>query len=274
MDFNGTSFRFQCTTCEYYTKAKYNYTRHMKSSHHMKYCKDVENKDSICKNSCRLCKKQFKTRRQLDYHIKHCGLEKTNESMKETIDEDYINEIKKTLKPISMKEFVCGIVFDESDFVMNDMCKENIFENTISILKRKVDSIDQVNRPFHNFNEDSNEMNIHYFAGNEWRVDSELKILRQFYYNNDVKKSGSFMYYIDVFHKRRIDFYKNKCTVKNFVILNLTVSSSSSNQMKLLNKLMSLVSYIEIADENEIIIDQGAIPAIDSHCEETQPDSL
>ena len=243
-------FKFQCTTCEYYTRTKFNFTRHIKSSHHIKYCGDIENKDITCNNACILCQKKFKTRQQLFYHKKHCILGEVQESTIEMIDENSINEIKQKLTPMTMKEFVCGIKFDESDFEMNVLCKDNIFENTLDIFKRKLDTIDPSNRPFHNFNEDKNQMKIHYFAGSTWRIDNELNILRQFYENNDEKIPGSFMYYIGVFHDRRMKFYRKNCIVKNFIVINLHRSASYKNQMTLLKKLMSYVCYEEI--ENDI----------------------
>ena len=264
-------FRFQCATCEYYTKTKFNFTRHIKSLHHIKYCVDIENKDVSGNNTCILCQKKFKTRQQLFYHKKHCVLDEVEESTIEMIDGDSINEIKQKLTPMTMKEFVYGIKFNISDFEMSDLSKDNIFENTLGIFKRKLDTIDPLNRPFHNFNEDKNQMKIHYFTGSAWQIDDELNILRQFYENNDEKIPDSFMYYIGIFHDRRLKFYRKKCNVKSFVAVNLCLSASCKNQMKLLKKLASYVCYEEIENDigyedeiNQTIVKDAKL-SVDSH---------
>ena len=63
--------------------------------------------------------------------------------------------------------FMSKIVFEHNDFDYNSLSRDNIFDNTITIIKRALKSIDPINRPSHNFNEDKKGLIVYFFDGSE-----------------------------------------------------------------------------------------------------------
>ena len=54
-------------------------------------------------------------------------------------------------------------------------------------------------------------------------------------------EKNSWMFYINLFHERRLSFYKDKCNDKPLGLLNL--STSNGKQHDLIKNTMSLVTY-------------------------------
>ena len=42
-----------------------------------------------------------------------------------------------------------------------------------------MNKIEQINRPIQNFNEDPDQLKIHYFDDGEWKMETELSVLEQ-----------------------------------------------------------------------------------------------
>ena len=99
------------------------------------------------------------------------------------------------------------IVFEHNDFDYNSLSRDNIFDNTITIIKRALKSIDPINRPSHNFNEDKNGLIVYFFDGSEWKTEAEFRMLHTMTRHQKCA-SKSFLYYLGIFHSRRIKYYE------------------------------------------------------------------
>ena len=113
-------------------------------------------------------------------------------------------------------------------------------------MKREMNKIEQIHRQIQNFNEDPDQLKIHYFDNGEWKMETELSILCKTTKNGiDGYKceKNSFMYYINLFHERRVSFYREKCNDKPLGLLNLCISSGNGKQHDLIKNIMSLVCY-------------------------------
>ena len=236
------NFRYQCLSCDYFTSTKCNIVRHNKSTLHLRLCQEIEEgKDQL---TCK-CGKKCKTRQSFSYHKKNC------ESIilplfSERILKNEIDIIKTTLEPISLKSFIENIEFHQDDFELSSLLRENIDINTLNIIKREMNKIEQINRPIQNFNEDSDQLKIHYFDDGEWKMETELSLLCKTIKNGIdgyTYEKNSFMYYINLFHERRLSFYREKCNDKPLGLLNLSISSGNGKQHDLIKNIMSLVTY-------------------------------
>ena len=266
----------QCIECNYFTNLKSNIDRHMTSAKHLRICHEISNKEAIIKYEC-ICGLNLKSRRSLCYHKKRCSSITVKEEVKyvERMDHIEIDEIKSKMKPISMLAFIKSIVFEASDFDMYGLdCDENVFINSLAIFQRSLNLLEIAKRPFINFNEGKDQYFIHFYVNNEWVIESQVSILK-ILIKCDVKliTKKSFIYYLNLFHQRRMAYYRKNFVEKNCVRWRLSSASSSSVQDELICKLMEFVVYIH-QPSNENFIDQDAIPAIDSRCEGKPQDSL
>ena len=266
----------QCIECNFFTNLKANLDRHMKSARHLRICHEISNKDAIIKYECK-CGLNLKNRRSLAYHTKRCNSMIINKEVKyvERIDNSKINEIKSKLKPISILTFIKNIVFLASDFdVYGLVCEENISINTLEIFKRSLNLLEVSNRPFINFNEVKDQYFIHFFVNNEWVVESQVSILKILIKcDGQLITKKSFIYYLNLFHQRRVAYYRKNFVEKNCVIFRLSSASSSFIQDDLICKLMELVQYVH-QPSNENVTDQDSILPTDVRLEENPLDSL
>ena len=77
-------------------------------------------------------------------------------------------------------------------------------------------------------------------------METELSILCQTIKNGIdgyTYEKDSFMFYINLFHERRVSFYREKCNYKPLGLLNLCISSGNGKQHDLISNVMSLVCY-------------------------------
>ena len=145
-----------------------------------------------------------------------------------------IDIIKTTLEPISLKSFIENIDFQQDDFELSSLLRENRDINTLNIIKREMNKIEQINRPIQNFNEDPDQLKIHYFDNGEWKIETELSLLCQTIKNGIdgyTYEKNSFMFCMNLFHERRISFYRDKCNHKLLGLLNLSISSGNGKSM-------------------------------------------
>lgn len=234
----------QCIECNYFSKTKANYNRHIKTKLHLRICTEINSDEGVCKYGCK-CGRRFRSRQSLAYHKKNCSLKKDEElKVIEKIDVNIIDEIKTKLEPISLFNFINDIVFEKDDFDYYTLTDENIMINTMNIFSRTLDLIEPNKRPFHNFNENPDLYYIHFFISNEWKIENQVTILKVLQKNSDGNyEKNTFLYYLNVFHKKRIEFYKTHFKVDRSILTNLLLFSSHNNQDRLIENLMKLVCY-------------------------------
>ena len=234
----------QCIECNYFSTTKANYYRHIKSKLHLRICSEINNSEGVCKYGCK-CGRRMRSRQSLAYHKKNCSMSKVEESkVVEKIDVNTIDEIKTKLQPISLFNFINGIVFEMDDFEYYSLTDENIMVNTMIIFKRALDLIEPNKRPFHNFNENPDLYYIHSFIMDKWKIENQVSILKVLQKNCDTNyEKNTFLFYMNVFHQKRIEFYKSHFKIDRSILTNLLCFSGRNNQDELIENVMKLVCY-------------------------------
>jgi hypothetical protein len=86
-------------------------------------------------------------------------------------------------------------------------------------------------------------MIAHYRHNNEWKVQSELSILDEIY--RDYERNDpldSLVYYLSMFHKRRLEYFDDNFGNKNSLGTNLRYTTYSEQQIDLARKLLEMSS--------------------------------
>ena len=131
---------------------------------------------------------------------------------------------------------------EHSSFDYNSLSRDNIFDNTMSIIKRALRSSDSINRPFHNFNGDKNEVIIYSYDRHEWKTETEVNILHKMIRHQKCD-SKSFLYYLGIFHSRRIEYYQTNYVKKRLFTSRFAEADYGPNHLDLFTNLMELISY-------------------------------
>jgi hypothetical protein len=261
--------------------------RHLLSQAHLRKTKQIKviAIDRNCKHQCKVCNKRYKSQQALWMHnvkcnepVKRCNLqEEINElkslvvelsnNQKNSITNHIINNNninitnniqiflnEKCNNAMEMNEFICGIEFCAENFSKSNLLISNALEHTAQIFHNHLKKMTIYERPIHNFTgEDQNQMIAHYRHNNEWKVQSELSILDEIY--RDYERNDpldSLVYYLGMFHKRRLEYFNNNYGKKNSLGTNLRYTTYSEQQIDLARKLLDMSSIDPIKYSNVI----------------------
>ena len=115
------------------------------------------------KHLCK-CGKRLKYHEGLSIHAKECQQIAKQELKVVYADRPQCSEIQEeielSLQPISIHNFMSNIALRHDDSDKNSLCRDNVSNNTMSVIKRALNPIDPINRSLHYFNEDENRLII------------------------------------------------------------------------------------------------------------------
>ena len=142
---------FYCKNCDYNTRKKSSYDKHILSAKHIKSTNDNKIMLKLCsKYTCEKCEKYFNDRSGLWRHNKKCILEKENI---ESISDDKQSEINNNITP----ELVLNIIHQNQEF--KDLLLE---QNKIIMEMSKNNSITNINNS-NNINSNNKTFNLQVF---------------------------------------------------------------------------------------------------------------
>jgi hypothetical protein len=268
--FADVTQRFGCLDCGYFTNVKCNIERHVQTSGHKeKILSKSHNSDR--KYQCLSCSKIYKSQSGLWSHKKKCISKKAVEVKDEKPLIEQMMEMKKMMEEmmknqqptinnttnnyniflnekcgnaVNMLDFVKGIKFCIENFELENLLVANALDHTVSIFEKHLNKMAINERPMHSFRgEDPHQLIAHYRHNNEWKMQTEMKMLdeshRDFDGNDPV---DTFMYYLAMFHTRRRDCFERMYGKKHRLSPNLNHTTNSSEQYDLSRRLLEMVA--------------------------------
>jgi hypothetical protein len=144
-----------------------------------------------------------------------------------------------------MGDFVKSFDFCREDFEAGNLLIATAVEHTASIFKENLNKMTIYERPIHSFiGEDPNQLIAHYRHNNEWKRQSELKLMDESFRDlNGNEPTDSFMYYMGLFHKeRRNHFDKYYGGSRHHLSPNLNFTTNSEQQIDLAKRVLEIVA--------------------------------
>jgi hypothetical protein len=269
--------RFGCVDCGYFTDVKCNIYKHNQTKSHKKKLEPLSIiNDEDCSYKCKNCNNMYKCKSGLWRHNQKCQIvkdmkpETTNNDLQEQIlaltsmvtimakNQQAINVTNnnninitnnihiflnnKCKDAMDMSEFIEGIKFCTENFTGSNLLMANALEHTAKIFENRLNEMTVYERPIHNFTgEDQNQMISHYRHNNEWKSQSELSILDEIYrdYEGNEPKD-SFVYYMGMFHRRRLEYFNENYSNKSHLVTNLRYTTYSEQQIDLARKVLEM----------------------------------
>jgi hypothetical protein len=274
--FANVTERFGCTDCKYFTNSKSHIKQHLKSKKHTeKMIPRVL--DEKCKFQCSICLKKQKSQSSLWYHKQICKpvLEEVQDIVPNIDMQTEISEMKCMIKEliknqqpttnvtnnnitnniniflndkcgnaVNMLDFVKGIKFCAENFELENLLFATALDHTASIFEKHLNTMTLNERPMHSFTgEDPHQLIAHYRHNNEWKIQTEMKMLdeshRDFDGNDPV---DTFMFYLAMFHTRRRDCFERIYGKRHRLSPNLNHTTNSSEQYDLSRRLLEMVA--------------------------------
>jgi hypothetical protein len=266
--------RFCCITCRFFSDNISNIKRHLLTEKHLTKLNSISNIciDQNCKYQCKVCDKKYKSQPGLWKHKQNCNHKTINDvetkseisKLKEQIQTLTTIVTKLAEKPqctnitniniflnedcknaINMKQFIEGIQFSNENFESANLLIASHLEHTAEIFQNHLNKMTIFERPIHTFTgEDANQLIAHYKNDNEWKSQSELKILDEIHRDYEGNQpNDSFVYYLEMFHKRRLEYFdKNHGGKRNYLGTNLKYTTYPEQQIDLTRKILAMVN--------------------------------
>ena len=266
---------FFCKICNYSTKLKYNYSRHILSKKHINM---IENRN-FQEYECKKCKKRYKDRSGLWYHKKKCigkkkkdtkykiELEPENESVitmiKQLMDtnERFKNEIIESTKNIkqvinnnnmTINVFLnehCKDAMNISDFINNiQITEKDIYhsgevgyiDGIISIFMNKLCDMKYTDRPLHCT--DIKRSRFYIKNNDKWERDNDNKIINKTIKKISNKQFDTLCYWVQNNMQNALD---NEQIYNQYdkMYSNITHDPTDENHSKILKKLCKLTKF-------------------------------
>ena len=143
-----------------------------------------------------------------------------------------------------MSEFIKGIKFCADNFTNYNLLLSNALDHTVDIFRHHLNELTVYQRPILNIKgEDNNQMVAHYRHNNEWKSQSELSILDEIYRDYEGNEpTDTFVYYLGLFHNQRLNFFNEKCNIKNHLGTNLRYTTYPERQIDSVRKVLEIVT--------------------------------
>ena len=245
--------RWRCIICNYETITHCNYERHMISKIHLKA---VESKTIDYKFVCE-CGKKNASKQAHDYHKSVCYFveKKEVDKMKLTVQSE-VPEILLSMKPVSMTDFLDFISIDKTCFGEYDVSEDEAITKVVSLFQSELINVEVKNRPFHNFNEDTNNSVIHFFTEDEgWKFNSIQDItMMNLLYTRYGKpyEYNCFMYFIQKFYDDRLKYFKKNYEIGTKFHATIVETGNTFNKTYLVQELMKMVDYNDYKIQKKI----------------------
>lgn len=277
--YSNITKKYGCIDCGYFTDCKGNIEKHNQTGRHIEKKKDIVEKVIIsCKYQCKNCLKKYKSQSSLWSHNQICKIKgASNTSIKMDVEKEIV-EVKEqmTLMTIMMREmnkkqengcmttnnttlfldencgdamnmseFIEGIEFSSENFTSVHLLQSNALEHTVDIFRVHLNKIPSNVRPIHHFmGEDKNQFIIHYRDNDEWKVQCEIEIMNEI--NDEKWGKNTFLFFINRFHERRVNYFKSNYDKSNHLLTNLKCTTYPEKQIGLIRKIVQLSLVNEV----------------------------